>query len=136
MIVLAAGFIRTAILIDIILITSYCTTSHCHLESCANTLMKDFDRLTASYSRLSLQLASSSLQISLTLYLLHRIIQLPPLSVPLKVVLTISRNSSIFSQHLIHDWPCGWHHPYLHFHPHRTCRIVLYYFQLSLRELC
>jgi len=46
------------ILIDIVLIASYCTTSHCHLGSCTNNLTKHVDLLAASFSRLSLRLAS------------------------------------------------------------------------------
>ena len=38
----------------------------CHLESCANNLTKPVDLLTASYSRLSLQPASSSPSFSST----------------------------------------------------------------------
>ena len=59
-------------------VASYCTTSHCHLESCANNLTKNVDLLAASYSRLSLRPASSSPPSLSTSYSPRRIIQLPP----------------------------------------------------------
>ena len=45
-----------------------------------------------------------------TSYSSRRIVQIPAASVPLKVALTVSGNSSIFSQRLIRDYPCGRHH--------------------------
>ena len=67
----------TGIHIDIVLIPSYCTTSHCHLESFSNNLMKYVDLLTVSYSRLSWLPVSSSPPSSLTSYWSHLIVQLP-----------------------------------------------------------
>jgi len=75
-----------------------------------------------------------------------------PLSVTCRAALSISRSTSIFSPRLISDCPCGRHHPHLrpdivliasyrchprrrHTHRHRTRRVVLYNFPLSLREL-
>ena len=40
-------------------------------------------------------------------------VQLPPASVPLKVAITVSGKSSIFSQRLIHDCPSGRHHHWM-----------------------
>jgi len=122
----------TGILIDIILILSYCTTSHYYLESCTNNLTKYIDLLTGSYSRLSLRPVSSTPP---SCYHTHRIILIPsmlpassltsyasyhivmynfPLSVTWRAVLTISRRTSIFSLHQIDDCPCSQHHPHLH----------------------
>ena len=71
------GKLFAAILIDIILITSYSTTSHCHLESYANNLTKHVILLAASFSRLKLWPASSSPPSSSTSYSSRRIVQLP-----------------------------------------------------------
>jgi len=49
----------------------------CHLESCTNNLMKHIDLSANSYSRLSLQLASSSPPSSWTSYSSCCIVQLP-----------------------------------------------------------
>jgi len=76
-ILITAGINLTTILIHIVLIVSYCTTSYCHLESCANNITKQVDLLAASYSRLSLKPASCSPPCSSTSYSLCRIVHLP-----------------------------------------------------------
>jgi len=73
------GKLFTTIFIDIVLIVSYRIVqlpTVCHLESCANNLTKHVDLFAASYTRLSLPLASFLPPFSLTLYSSCHIVQL------------------------------------------------------------
>ena len=139
------------ILIDIVLIVSYCTTSHCHLESCTNNLTKHVDLLAASFSRLSLRPASSSPPSSSTSYSSRPTDAIHAAGILIDIVLFASYCTTSHC-HLVscannltkhvgllaasfRDCPCGRHHPHRHSLRHRTRRVVLYNFPLSLREL-
>jgi len=106
------------ILIDIVLVASYLTTS-------AAGILIDIV-LVASYLTSSTPPVSSS-----TSYSQGRIVQLPAVSVPLRAVLTISGGSLTFSPGFSRNRPCR-KHPHRHPHRHRTRHVVLYNFPLRL----
>ena len=135
--VFLAMLLAAILLIDIILITSYCTTSHrcyCHSESCANHVTKLAIILIASFSpsylphlthtqtrcillalilTASYWLSSSPLAPSLTSYFSLCIVPLPSISVTLRATLTMSQSSPLYS-----PYPTCYHLRYWHPHCH------------------
>jgi len=100
--VLLAIVLTAGTLIDIVLLTVYCSTSRClcHSESCANLVTKLAIILAASYLQsyfaASYSLSSSPLAPSLTSYSSLCIVQLPGVSVTLRAVLTMSQSSQSY----------------------------------------
>jgi len=132
MIVLTTSIILTAILIDIVLIALYSTTSSyrvCHYESCANNLRKFVD-LLLGFIRDCPCCRHHPHHHPYQHHTYHIILYNFPLSVTSRAALTISRSTAIFLLHLIRDCPHSRHHHWM------QCSWVLALDKLSVVNRC